>query len=152
MNSKSITLLLFILCISFSWGQREEMREKIKAQKVAYITNKLDLTAQESQAFWPIFNAYEAKVETIKKEDLRSIRRSLKQSTDVSDSEANALLDKLILAETNLHESRLQLIKDLKQVIPAQKILKLKAAEDEFNRKLFERLKEQRKKRLNDKP
>ena len=38
----------------------------IKALKVAHITEKLDLTEKEAQQFWPIYNAYDEKMGTLK--------------------------------------------------------------------------------------
>ena len=35
-------------------------KEKIKALKVAHITNELDLTSKEAQQFWPIYNEFGA--------------------------------------------------------------------------------------------
>ena len=34
----------------------EKKKEKIEAMKVAYLTNELELTVEESQAFWPVYN------------------------------------------------------------------------------------------------
>ncbi len=123
------------------------MREKIKAQKIAFITDQLELTSEEAQAFWPVFNSYESNVEAIKNGELRSIRQSLRQGAELSDKEANQLLNRLVAAENNLHQLRVDLVSDLKAVLPPQKILRLKAVDDEFNRKLLERLREMRQKR-----
>ena len=39
----------------------ENKKENIEAQKVAFITSKLNLTTEESQKFWPVYNEYESK-------------------------------------------------------------------------------------------
>lgn len=143
----NIIIALILLAGWSSFGQNDKMRERIKAQKVAFITDKLDLSSKEAQQFWPVFNEYDSKTQEIKHKELRSIRKSLRNSEDLSDQEANNLLDQLVSAETKLHDLRLQLISDLKTVLPPQKILKLKVADEEFNKQLFERLKEMREKR-----
>lgn len=142
-----IVLLLFSISI-FAQGGRKEMQEKIKAQKVAFITEKLSLTTEEAQEFWPIYNAFEAKVEKIKSEDLRDIKMKMRKG-DVSDNEAEELLEMLISAEDEMHAAKQKLVTDLKKVISAEKIIRLKAAEDQFNRILLERLREFREKRGN---
>jgi hypothetical protein len=146
---KLIPIVLFLFSISiFAQGGRKEMQEKIKAQKIAFITDKLSLTAEEAQQFWPIYNAFEAKVEKIKNEDLRAIKMRMRKG-DVSDKEADELLDKLLKAEKDMHNAKLELVTNLKKVISSTKIIKLKAAEDQFNKMLLERLREFREKRGN---
>ena len=148
MSKRLIPIL--ILLVSFTgFAQRGgEIQEKIKAQKIAFITDKLELTSEEAQQFWPIYNAFEAKVEKIKSEDLRPLKKEMRQG-DVSDKRAGEILEKLIEAETEMHNARLELVEDLKTVISAKKIIMLKVAEDQFNQKLLDRLKEFRERRQN---
>ena len=57
---KTITSIVFIISfsiLSFSQGNRD----KIKTLKIAFITEKLDLSEQEAQKFWPIYNKYDKK-------------------------------------------------------------------------------------------
>lgn len=139
---------ILVLLISFSSFAQNggKMQERIKAQKIAFITEKLSLTTKEAQQFWPIYNAYEAKVEDIKTKDLQPLKQEMRRS-DVSDKRANEILEKLMKAETDMHEAKLQLVQDLKEVISSKKIILLKAAEDQFNKILLERLKQMRDKR-----
>lgn len=148
MSKRLIPIL--ILLVSFSgFAQRGgEIQEKIKAQKIAFITDKLELTSEEAQQFWPIYNEFEAKVEKIKSEDLRPLKREMRQG-DVSDKRAGEILEKLLEAETEMHNAKLELVEDLKTVISAKKIIMLKVAEDQFNQKLLDRLKEFRERRQN---
>ena len=39
----------------------EKKKEKIEAIKVAYISEELELTVAESQAFWPVYNELQSK-------------------------------------------------------------------------------------------
>ncbi len=146
---KLIPIVILLISVSTFAQDREKMKERIKAQKVAFITEKLSLTAEEAQGFWPIYNAYEATVDNIKSSDLRAIKMEMRKGEDVSDKKANELLEKLIQAEDDMHAAKIKLVKDLKKVIPAKKIIQLKGAEDQFNRKLLEHLREMREKRSN---
>lgn len=50
----TIKIVLFLFVTTFTFGQTpQEKKDKIKALKVAYITEKLDLTTEEAQKFWP---------------------------------------------------------------------------------------------------
>lgn len=136
---------ILALFISFSaFAQRgKQIEERIKAQKIAFISDKVQLTSEEAQQFWPIYNAFEAKIESIKSGDLRRIKQEMRRG-NVSDDRADELLAEILNAENKMHEAKMQLVKDLKEVISSQKIMQLKAAEDQFNRVLIERLKKVR--------
>lgn len=137
------TLLILALAIGLlSFSQRGDMKNRIKAQKVAFITEKLSLTSDEAQKFWPIYNAFDATTDNVRSNDLRGIKQALRKNPDMSDSDAEKLLNQLIAAEVKMHNAKVKLISDLKGVISAKKIIRLKRAEDEFNRELLKRLRE----------
>ena len=46
-------------------GDNCKKKEQIKAQKVAFITDKLQLTVEEAQQFWPVYNELDKKSEDI---------------------------------------------------------------------------------------
>ncbi|MCA0153430.1 sensor of ECF-type sigma factor [Winogradskyella vincentii] len=144
-----IPILVLLIGLS-SYAQRDgRMNERIKAQKVAFITEKLSLTAEEAQQFWPIYNAFEEKREGIKSGKLREVKMKIRQNPDMSDSEASKLLEQILNAENEIHNAKMKLAKDLQSVLSPKKIIRLRAAEDEFNRILLERLKQMRQKRGN---
>lgn len=147
-NKQLITALLFFVIglSAYTQGGRM-MHEKIKTQKVAFITEKLDLTTQEAQNFWPIYNAYEDKMHQLRRSDMKQIRVRMKDR-NLSESDAQKVLNDYMTLEEKMHDAKKELVKDLKKVIPAKKIINLKAAEDAFNRKLMETLRENRQKRM----
>lgn len=135
--------------VSFTMWSQQPSGERIKAMKVAHITKKLDLSSKEAQGFWPIYNAFDQKTTQLRNRELREIRREIRSSSgNLSDAKADQLLDRLMKVESGLHDARVTLVNDLKKVISSEKIIRLKAAEDEFNKMLLERLKEIRNKRL----
>ena len=140
---KHLPLIIAVLVCAFGFSQdREAMRDRIKAQKVAFITEKLELTVEESKGFWPIYNRFEETSESIKRNDFRKIKQAMRAPNTLSDKEANELLKDFMKAEKTLHDAKIKMLNDLTKVISAEKILRLRAAEDEFNRKLLERLRE----------
>lgn len=142
---KKFILPILILLISVS-AIAQSGREKIKAYKVSFITEKLSLTEKEAQQFWPIYNAYDETTSKIKRQDIRSIRREIKDNLDtLSDEKAKEILDKLILAENKLHEENVKLANKLLKVISPKKIILLKVAEEDFKRKLLNEFKRKHK-------
>ena len=62
----------------------------------------------------------------------------------LSEKEANSLLAQMETIEENLFALRKKFIKDLNGVIGAKKIIKLKKAEDDFNRQLLKQMRDKR--------
>ena len=141
----SLTLLLVSMPALAQRGGDRPGPEKIKALKTAHITNALDLSSSEAQKFWPVYNAYEKRMEDVRKSQRQEFRKAMTNSDAISDADANAMIDKFLnLRQTELDERR-QLIKDLKGIISPQKILKLQQAEEEFKRRLLEEIQRRRK-------
>ena len=139
------TLLIYLLTLSVFAQHNDKDRERIQALKISFLTEKLDLTTKEAEAFWPIYNAYDKNSRKYKYVDMRSIRKEIKENAEtVSDAKAEELLNKFVIAENNLHKERVNLITDLKKIISPKKIILLKASEDDFNRKLFDQYKKKK--------
>lgn len=68
---------MFVWSAGFVFAQEGEPRDggKLKAYQIAFLTKKLDLTPEEAQRFWPVFNKYE--------DEIRVTRIQNKQSTEV---------------------------------------------------------------------
>jgi Spy/CpxP family protein refolding chaperone len=142
---KTYISTLFVLLFTVSVFAQHKDRERIQALKVSFITEKLDLTAKEAQAFWPIYNAYDEKSRKCKYEDMRGIRKEIKENAaTLTDAKAEELLNKFVQAENTLHQERVNLIVNLKKIISPKKIILLKATEDDFNRKLFDEYKKRK--------
>jgi hypothetical protein len=136
---------VFIFFFSISVFSQQKNREQIKALKISFITEKLDLTSKEAQEFWPIYNAYDKITTEIKHQEIRTIRKEIKTNSEtLGDVEAQKLLERLLQAESNLYNEHMAFINKLKKIISSKKIIILKATEDDFNRKLFEQYKKRK--------
>ncbi|MFS4483179.1 sensor of ECF-type sigma factor [Hyunsoonleella sp. 2307UL5-6] len=142
-------LCIIVVMISMSaLAQRGDKRERIKALKVAFITEQLDLTTEESQVFWPIYNTFEKETNTIRFKEIKDIRKEIRDNLDtMTDTDASTLIKRLNKAENRMHELRLGLSDKLKNVIPAKKIIRLKIAEDDFRRKILNEFKRRKRER-----
>lgn len=150
MKIKNILSLLIVIISINAVAQNgrllKEKREQIKALKVAFITDELALTPDEASKFWPLFNAFEEKQQEIKKQKLKSyLNRMDEESFDkLSDKDAAAMLAQMEAMEDDLYQAKKKFIASLKGVISPVKILKLKKAEDNFNRKLLQQYRDKK--------
>lgn len=141
---KKIILILILTCYVSSAFAQHPKRKKIKALKTAHITNELNLTSSEAEKFWPIYNSSQKKHHELRNES-RELRRRLKENLDaISENEAKVILQKSISLQNRMHKQRNKLTTDLIKFLPAKKIILLKKAEDDFNRKLLKQFKGRR--------
>ena len=72
--------------VSIAKAQKGDSKEKIKQLRVAFYTEELNLSVEEAQKFWPIFNKYSDQLETLEramKEDHRRLKRSSELTTEM---------------------------------------------------------------------
>ena len=147
MKTKILFPIIFLLVTSLSFSQGfKEKREKVKALKVAYITEQLELTTDEAQKFWPIYNAFDENQAELRHEKMRSILDRFKPGNveKLSEKDASNSLAQMEKIEEDLFNLKKKFIKDLQSVISAKKIIKLKKAEEDFNRELLKQMREKR--------
>lgn len=93
-----ITLLLVLLIplAGMAQGHKHNYREALRAKKVAYITDHLDLSVKDAQQFWPVYNEYEKKMEHLidQERDLKRETRHLPEDIYTKTLEEN--VDSLI--------------------------------------------------------
>ena len=121
-------------------------KEQIKALKVAFITNELALTSEEATKFWPLFNAFEEKQQEIKKHKFKGyLNRVDNDSFDnLSEKDATTMLSQMESTEDELYQLKKKFLASLKGVVSPIKILKLKKAEENFNRKLLQQYRDRK--------
>ena len=140
-TNKIILVLLLLISVSvFAQGPK---KEKIKALKVAYLTTNLSLTPSESEKFWPLYNAYDQKQFELRHEKMEMIKQRLeiKSVDELSDKDALAIINQIESVEEDLYQNRKKFMTSLKTVLSPLKILKLKKAEDDFNKTLLRQYK-----------
>lgn len=137
---QALTLILLFFCTTSIVAQHQK-REKIKALKVAHITNELNLSSSEAEKFWPIYNESQDKIQQLRQQS-RELHKSLKEDFEgISEKEAVDILNKSITFQNKMHQEKNVLIKRLQQIISAKKIIQLKKAEEDFNRTLLKKFK-----------
>ena len=137
---KIFTILFLAISINtFSQDKFKEKKEQIKALKVAFITDELNLTSDEASKFWPIYNAFDDKQSELKYDKMRSYKNRLEndEAKKMTDKEASALLAQMESTDDELYQLRKKYNANLKGVLSPVKIIQLKSAEEKFNRKLL---------------
>lgn len=118
---------------------KQQLLEKIEAQRSAYITSKLDMTSDESTKFWPLYNEYSRKRMELKKE------YKAQNADNLSEQESRMELDEQIESQEKALALKKSYYEKFKAVLPAAKLAKLESAEQEFRREILRQIKERNK-------
>ena len=144
---KLLSIFLLLLSITIVAQPRfKQKKEQLKALKIAYITDELQLSSDEASRFWPVYNAFDEKQRELKQEKMRSYmdRFSGGEVDKMSDKEALNFLNQIENTEDEMYQLRKKFISNLKGVLSPIKIIKLKKAEEGFNKKLLEQYRDNR--------
>ena len=68
-----LLLSFFVITVSVSLAQNGNRKlEPLEPLKIAYITKRLDLSPEEAQKFWPIYNLYAEELKRARQDAIRN--------------------------------------------------------------------------------
>ncbi|NMB73003.1 MAG: hypothetical protein GYA22_12730 [Bacteroidales bacterium] len=140
--------LLYLLVILAMTGQQlagqdvEERSEKIKAQKVAFITRKVGLTPAEAQKFWPVYNEYDEQRSKILEQRRSTSWYYIQNSSTLSEKETDEIIGRYISLQKQENELLEKYNAKFRQILPASKVMKLYVAEVEFKTWLLKQIRD----------
>ncbi|MBC8047602.1 MAG: hypothetical protein H7Y00_12455 [Fimbriimonadaceae bacterium] len=116
--------------------------EKVESLRIAFLTNYLDLTSEESQKFWPVYNQMRDELKVVMDKEM-----NLKKDKDfskMSDAELNQVMKDHFDNEQKILDTKKKYAEEFKKVLPLRKVVLLADAENEFKRKLLEHAKDRK--------
>lgn len=141
-------LPILLLLMSLSISAQSNKRERIKALKVAFITENLDLSEKEAQQFWPVYNAFEKEVSALRYNEFKVIRNEIRDHRDtMTDDMAKTLLERHEKAEIKMHKIKKEFSNNLSNILSPKKTILLKLVEEDFKKKMFEEFKKRKRER-----
>lgn len=126
-----LTLALGLLPL-LSWGQPRAMEDRIEAFRIAFFTEKLQLTPEESQRFWPLYNEFQEKE--------KAIRKSFKGDKSLelmTDAEAEKLIENNFEMEEKILQLKREYYGKMRDVLPVRKIALLNRIDRAFKERLL---------------
>ncbi len=145
---KIISLLLIITLsssLAFTQGHREdmspEMRTKFETQKISYISQQVDVTPEQAQAFWPLYNEHQKKKDILRDEFKQMYHRLKNDFKNLSEKEMEQIGDRF--ADLKVDKAKLdrEYHNKFKEILSAKQILKFHMADKRYHGMLIRRLK-----------
>ncbi|MDR3680814.1 MAG: Spy/CpxP family protein refolding chaperone [Flavipsychrobacter sp.] len=136
-----VTSLIFFANSTMYAQDRDDKHatlEHIHSIKVAYITDRLNLTSQQSQVFWPVYSSYEKELKALRKSYFEKYKGVDKNDDHVSRQFFDDNLDFQAASVDLKRKYRDQFL----NVLTPQQLANLFKAEHDFNIMLMQRLKD----------
>lgn len=145
-----ISILVFLILASGITAQertnkRDEKRKekyerkasRMEEKKIGYITEELELSSEEAQKFWPIYNDFQGKMKDLKEET----REKGRSDRDFSDADAEVFLNTIFDREQKQLDLKKMYFKKMETAISKAKIAKLYTIEHRFRDKVYKSIK-----------
>lgn len=141
MKRVSIILILFFISLG-AFAQNKEARKKIESARIALITERLGLTPDQAEKFWPVYRQY-----NMERRALRQEFKNARQGVDmenITDEQGKQLVEKSIELKQNELNLERKYSNRMGEVITTQQLFKLKNAEKDFQQMLLKQIQRQR--------
>jgi len=135
------SLLAFSVSLNAQEDNDQDTEDLVKAQKIAFFTEKIGLTPAEAEKFWPVYNAYWEKKNEIIASWKKKFNHYQKHQDELSDPQMEKLADDYIEFELQKAELLEKYNKKFKEILPIHKVMKIYQADYEFKAYLLEKIK-----------
>lgn len=117
--------------------------DKIDKLKIAFITTELNLTTDEAEKFWPIYNECEGKIKEIRKAN-RKIEKEIQDGyDDMTNEDAKKKMATIFENDAKEVTIRKEYGEKFSKLLGDKRALKLLSLEHEFKKELLDALREQ---------
>jgi len=132
-------LIILIYPVTKSVGQNTNL-EKLNNYKIGFFTKKLNLTSEEAEKFWPVYNEYQGQRNQIQLEKMKLNRTFNQNESTLSDKQLEEMGDKYV--DCIVQESALAVTfhKKLKTVLSPAKVIMYYQAENQYKVQLLNEL------------
>ena len=114
-------------------------RERVRAEKVAFLTEEIDLTESEAQVFWPIYN----EIQKSQREGFEAVKNAYDAMVKgVEEKKGSKEMEKLVKAYIDAKEKNegieTKYLNKLMKALPAEKVARYYVAEEKFRHQVAE--------------
>lgn len=139
----TVTLIIFGISV-FAQDIPRNAMERFNAQRIAFFTEKLRLTPEEAQEFWPVYNEYQTeknKIIEIRKELTRNL---VQNQRTLSDNEIEKIGNDYVASVIKEAELLQSYHERFKEVLPIRKVMRIYQTETQFKNYLLRQIQQSR--------
>ena len=140
MKRRGSFFILIIFCSSITLLHAQKGGyDYILQKKIEFLVLNMDLTIEESQTFWPVYNEYSAKKSELSKE-YKEKYEDAKKLQNATEEEYRKTIEGMMANRINQAILLREYSEKYLKVLSAEKVYKLFALEEEFNKNLMRQL------------
>lgn len=128
---------------SFGQTESEAKKDRVEAYKIAFITEKLNLTPKEAAAFWPLYNEYSDKMVIARNKEYARVQ-AFNHDNNITDAEAETFIREHLAFKEDQSELTKHYLAEFKKILPLSKVAKLITLEQEFKMQLLQHYKDKK--------
>jgi hypothetical protein len=141
MKKLLLTLTLITIGIATVWAQQGRPErfdhEQFKSNKIAFITQALNLKPAEAEKFWPIYNQFENERNKLFDQRREMERMIMERSDNLSEKEYTELSRKFAALFKEEGDLTQRYNEQFLKILPAKKVVELYKAEYNFRKELL---------------
>ena len=141
---KNLIIFLFVFYTSFSFSQNESKNDKVEAMKIAFLTNKLNLTAKEAQLFWPLYNEYNQKMDVLRRAKKSEYDEIKSKNSTPTDKEIESYMEEVFLTKQKELDLQKEYYNKYTKILSMKKVAQLYQAENQFKKELLRIIKDKK--------
>lgn len=144
MKASGLMLILAIMIPSLRMVAQNPDRERLDAYKIAFFTRRMNLTSQEAEKFWPVYNEFTSQRNQLQLEK-QSIMRTFNQSEGtLSEKEINELSNRYLEILVRESAVAVDVHKKVMELLPPGKVIRMYQAENQYRLQLLNELQQRR--------
>lgn len=139
MKQLLITLFLMFPALLMAQKYTDRINDEIEAYKIGFLTQKLDLSADEAKIFWPIYNNWQKEQDALRKERIQKMinYRKIAEIEELSDTEIQNLIENSFsIKQRELNLERKYYYR-LKSNLPIKIVGKFYRAQEAFKKEIL---------------
>lgn len=114
--------------------------EKFNAMRIAFITERVELTSAEAEKFWPVYNDYQKMKKEIRDKRQANHKYFMDNAAVISDKEAEDLLAQYMQLQKQENDLDIEYNEKFREVLSAKKVFRLYMAEMHFKSYLLHQI------------
>lgn len=144
LNMKKLILVLISAAV-FPFAKtaaQNPAMEKLNAYKIAFFTKQLNLTPQEAEKFWPVYNEFQSKRSSIQQERAMVNRNINQNELNLTEKEMIEAGDKIVGFQVQEAALSQEYHKKFKEILSPVKVIRLYQAENQYRTQLLNELRD----------
>jgi hypothetical protein len=102
--------------------QKELNLQAARAERKAMVGENMNLTPTEAKAFWPLYNAYEKKMDRIEDRHIAEVKTYAKSYKNLTDADAKKKLDEVMAIAQARLDTQKEFIPQFRAILPEIKV------------------------------